>query len=126
MVEEKQITKPTHSILREILMSSGIAAVSACIAETITIPLDTIKVRLQMQNTNSFQKLATKVTEEVKQDIKNGVTLDKSKSAVEETLKVQEKPTMNLPKYRGLIGTGKTIIAEEGALTLFNGLNAGI
>lgn len=31
-----------------------------------------------------------------------------------------------VPKYRGLIGTGRTIIAEEGGLALFKGLTPGL
>jgi len=36
------------------------------------------------------------------------------------------KPEIQLPKYRGIVGTTKTIIAEEGVATLFHGLTAGI
>ena len=62
------------------------ASTAACIAEIATIPLDTAKVRLQLQ-----------------------------KVAAGET-----------PKYNGLIGTMKTVAAEEGPFALFNGLTPGL
>jgi len=39
---------------------------------------------------------------------------------------VKQKPEVQIPKYRGLVGTGRTIIAEEGVKTLYNGLGAGL
>ena len=63
----------------------GMAAFSACVAETITLPLDTAKVRLQLQNTTGEGPL----------------------------------------RYNGLIGTARTVMAEEGALALFGGWAAG-
>lgn len=62
------------------------AAFSACVAETLTIPMDTSKVRLQLQKTPEGEK----------------------------------------PRYNGLMGTMKTIAAEEGATALFGGLAPGL
>lgn len=62
------------------------ASFSASVAEVATIPVDTAKVRLQIQKTPEGQK----------------------------------------PRYSGLIGTIKTVAAEEGATALFGGLSAGI
>lgn len=56
--------------------------ISGCIAEIATIPLDTAKVRLQVQS--------------------------------------------NQGKYRGLLHCVRTMAAEEGVLSLFKGLNAGL
>ena len=36
-----------------LLKNAAAAAFSACVAETITMPLDTVKVRLQMQKLSS-------------------------------------------------------------------------
>jgi hypothetical protein len=63
------------------------AATAACIAEIATIPIDTVKVRLQIQNRAAA-----------------GTTL----------------------KYNGFLGTAKTIASEEGVLSLYNGLTAGL
>jgi solute carrier family 25 (mitochondrial uncoupling protein), member 8/9 len=65
----------------------GMASFSACVAEVITIPMDTAKVRLQLQG-----------------PVAAGETL----------------------RYNGLMGTVKTIAAEEGAGALFGGLTAGL
>jgi len=64
------------------------ASFAASVAEICTIPIDTSKVRLQIQ-------------------AKSGVA-------------------GSVPKYSGFIGTMKTIIREEGYLSLYNGLSAGI
>uniref|UniRef100_T1JCK8 Mitochondrial brown fat uncoupling protein 1 n=1 Tax=Strigamia maritima TaxID=126957 RepID=T1JCK8_STRMM len=67
------------------------AGTAACIADAFTFPLDTAKVRLQIQGEGS---VAT-----------SGAT----------TL-----------KYRGLFGTMITMSKQEGPLSLYNGLNAGL
>ncbi|XVF46651.1 hypothetical protein PTKIN_Ptkin03bG0044600 [Pterospermum kingtungense] len=65
------------------------SAFAACFAEFCTIPLDTAKVRLQLQKKT--------VGDEV-----------------------------NLPKYRGLMGTMVTIAKEEGLSALWKGIIAGL
>lgn len=62
------------------------ASTAAMVAETATIPMDTAKVRLQLQKTAEGE----------------------------------------VPKYNGLVGTAKTIAAEEGSLALWNGLTPGL
>jgi solute carrier family 25 uncoupling protein 8/9 len=69
------------------LRNVGMASFSACVAEVATIPMDTAKVRLQLQG-----------------PVAAGEKL----------------------RYNGLFGTVKTIAAEEGALSLFGGLSAGL
>ena len=64
----------------------GMASFSACIAEIATIPVDTAKVRLQIQQT----------------------------------------PVGQTPRYNGLVGTMSKVASEEGALSLFGGLSAGL
>ena len=68
--------------IRNVLMASS----AAMIAETATIPMDTAKVRMQLQKVEPGQA----------------------------------------PRYNGLLGTTKTIAAEEGALALWNGLTPGL
>lgn len=64
----------------------AMAAFSACVAEAATIPMDTAKVRLQLQKVAPGEK----------------------------------------PRYSGLLGTAKTVAAEEGALALWGGLAPGL
>jgi solute carrier family 25 uncoupling protein 8/9 len=68
--------------IRNVLMASS----AAMIAETATIPMDTAKVRMQLQKVEPGKA----------------------------------------PRYNGLMGTTKTIVAEEGALALWNGLTPGL
>ena len=68
--------------VRNVLM----AATAAMTAEVATIPLDTAKVRLQLQKVVPGEK----------------------------------------PRYNGLFGTMKVMAAEEGALSLWNGLTPGL
>ncbi|GAU13431.1 hypothetical protein TSUD_127270 [Trifolium subterraneum] len=67
------------------------SAFAACFAEFCTIPLDTAKVRLQLQK-------------------KGGDVVD------------DDDGGMGLPKYRGLLGTVKTIAREEGFSALWKGI----
>jgi len=62
------------------------ASAAAMFAETCTIPVDTAKVRLQIQKVVPGQK----------------------------------------PRYNGMLGTIKTVAAEEGALKLWDGLTPGL
>ena len=75
------------------------AALSASIAESVTIPMDTVKVRLQMQSTGSARHAT------------NFGQLGHAGSEI---------------KYKSMIGTFKSIISEEGAPKLWAGLTAGI
>jgi solute carrier family 25 uncoupling protein 8/9 len=62
------------------------ASAAGCVAEAFTIPIDTAKVRLQLQKVTAGEK----------------------------------------PKYVGMVGTLKTIQAEEGSRALFAGLSPGL
>ncbi|KAH1197088.1 Mitochondrial uncoupling protein 2 [Glycine max] len=66
------------------------SAFAACFAEFCTIPLDTAKVRLQLQK------------------------------------KVGVDEGVGLPKYKGLLGTVKTIAREEGISALWKGIVPGL
>jgi solute carrier family 25 (mitochondrial uncoupling protein), member 8/9 len=83
-----QVTRPEgESVIKFFFKNMGAAATAACIAEIATIPIDTVKVRLQIQNKMSHGEV---------------------------------------PKYKGFLGTMKTISGEEGMFALYNGLTAGL
>jgi solute carrier family 25 (mitochondrial uncoupling protein), member 8/9 len=68
------------------LRGMSYASMAACWAEVLTYPLDTAKVRLQIQVTEPGQT----------------------------------------PRYNGLMGTAKTVAAEEGPFALWGGLSSGL
>lgn len=74
------------------------AGTAACIADCITFPLDTAKVRLQIQGEGTVAQA--------------GGALLRQTSAV--------------LKYRGMFGTISTMAKQEGPKSLYNGLNAGL
>ena len=74
------------ALVLNLAKNAGAAAFSACVAEFVTIPFDTVKVRLQMQSTLPG----------------------------------------TLPKYRGMIGTFRTVLVEEGGHTFWRGIVAGL
>ncbi|XP_013775640.1 mitochondrial uncoupling protein 2-like [Limulus polyphemus] len=75
------------------------AGTAACIADSITFPLDVAKVRLQIQGEGNAP---VKITGN--SFLKTTVT----------------------PKYRGMLGTLTTIARQEGPKSLYNGLCAGL
>ncbi|KAK3092543.1 hypothetical protein FSP39_004188 [Pinctada imbricata] len=77
------------------MLSAGTAA---CFADMVTFPLDTAKVRLQIQG--------------------------QGKNLFDHTL--MEWNTTNVPKYRGLLNTLRIIVKEEGFLSVYNGLVPGL
>ncbi|XP_063226227.1 dicarboxylate carrier SLC25A8-like isoform X2 [Bacillus rossius redtenbacheri] len=76
------------------------AGVSACVADLVTFPLDTAKVRLQIQGEG--RPLVT--------------------IAHDNALLLRGYS----PKYQGVVGTITTIARQEGAKSLYNGLSAGL
>lgn len=91
------------------LLTAGSAA---CIADAATFPLDTAKVRLQLQGEGSAIKMAIKPTGLLLQE---GVI--NMNAAITSTANQQ---------YRGLVGTLTTICQQEGPRALYNGLSAGL
>ena len=79
--------------------SFAASAIAACSAEFLTLPLDTAKVRLQIQPTS---------------------TAAASSASATTTAATSAAPFR--PKYNGLIGTMRTVAAEEGAAALWKGL----
>jgi solute carrier family 25 uncoupling protein 8/9 len=83
--------------------SFAASAIAACSAEFLTLPLDTAKVRLQIQPTSSAKAAAAASTSSAASTSKSSAPLSR-------------------PKYSGLIGTIRTVAAEEGAGALWKGL----
>lgn len=77
---------PGESDIGFFFRNVGMASFAASIGEICTIPIDTAKVRLQLQVTQAGEK----------------------------------------PRYNGFIGTMTTVAAEEGPMSLFNGLVPGL
>ena len=89
--------------------SFAASAIAACSAEFLTLPLDTAKVRLQIQpTTSSSQAMAAA----------GGASTSSMTTAA--PTKAAAAPIR--PKYSGLIGTIRTVAAEEGAASLWKGL----
>lgn len=88
-----------------------------------------------MQNTAPPAELVDplpKVTKEVVDAIKNGVPPNEKSMSLKEAVdqsakeKATKVETPTGPKYRGIFGTTRTIVAEEGTRALFQGLTAGL
>ncbi|CAK9298457.1 unnamed protein product [Gordionus sp. m RMFG-2023] len=119
------------------------AGISACVADFITFPLDTAKVRLQIQGENS-NILSNKLTKP------NVINLDQMPKNVSACITKSTYPNktnliitralykdinISIPNnninvstkvYNGLYGTIKTIVKQEGFKALYNGLVAGL
>uniref|UniRef100_A0A8D9A3P7 Mitochondrial uncoupling protein 2 n=1 Tax=Cacopsylla melanoneura TaxID=428564 RepID=A0A8D9A3P7_9HEMI len=95
----------------ELPLSLKVAAAgsAACFADFITFPLDTAKVRLQLQGESG-------------KDLKKTIF---SQSAGNVATNATVKAVKQV-EYKGLIGTLVTIYKKEGPKSLFNGLSAGL
>ncbi|XP_065352101.1 dicarboxylate carrier SLC25A8-like [Cloeon dipterum] len=82
------------------------AGTAACVADFITFPLDTAKVRLQVQG--------------------EGRALISTALATSGEAAVVMPGAAAGPQYRGLVGTIVTMARQEGARSLYNGLSAGL
>lgn len=84
-------------------LSAAENSVSACLSEAVTLPIDTAKVRLQLQGRATY--------------VEGVVT----------RMKITPSPSMpENTKYKGTFQTMMMIAKEEGLPSLFNGLDAGI
>lgn len=88
------------------------AGTSACVADLATFPLDTAKVRLQIQGEG---RAVAKVLSAAAIPAGNGAILAEATVA-----------TGPAHVYRGLVGTVSTIVKQEGPKALYNGLSAGL
>ncbi|XP_037080130.1 LOW QUALITY PROTEIN: mitochondrial uncoupling protein 2-like [Pollicipes pollicipes] len=93
------VPPPASSMAERLL----VAGTSACIADAMTFPLDTAKVRLQVQGETSGFLLRVSLF-------------------YEEAVISSAAP----PKYQGMLGTMKTIALEEGPRGLYKGLAPGL
>ena len=59
------------------------------------------------------------------ESLQKGEKLDMKMGEAAE-IRMRQPRELELPKYRGLVGTGKTIVAEEGVAALWNGVIPGI
>ncbi|KAF4532665.1 hypothetical protein B566_EDAN002900 [Ephemera danica] len=82
------------------------AGTAACVADIVTFPLDTAKVRLQVQG--------------------EGVVRVATAAAATVSGGMHEVQTPAAQRYRGLVGTIATMARQEGARSLYNGLSAGL
>lgn len=129
-----------------------IAGSAACLADFATFPLDTAKVRLQLQgentttaprvtpsnnNTQSLLKTFTKrplaTATPTNTILATGRCISTAYPVTTEELSshVQSQTQKSLQKssnfqYRGLFGTISTIARQEGPRSLYNGLSAGL
>lgn len=81
------------------------AGTAACIADFVTFPLDTAKVRLQIQGEGRQLVAALATSPSTVQIVRAEVTTN---------------------AYHGLVGTIATIARQEGFRSLYNGLSAGL
>uniref|UniRef100_A0A336L1S5 CSON002592 protein n=1 Tax=Culicoides sonorensis TaxID=179676 RepID=A0A336L1S5_CULSO len=96
------------------LMTAGF---SACIADFLTFPLDTAKVRLQVQGESNVRgPIQMKPI-----SIPFGTAVPPFSRTV-----VTAHAIDVAPKYSGLYGTVNTIVRREGVRALYNGLSAGL
>jgi len=66
----------------------------------------------------------SRLTKEMKEQIESGAV--KEEKPHFETIRTNQPKEIIQPKYRGLVGTTRTIVAEEGATALFGGITAGL
>ncbi|XP_055595866.1 dicarboxylate carrier SLC25A8-like [Uranotaenia lowii] len=102
------------------------AGTSACFADFITFPLDTAKVRLQIQGEQPLRTTgvlkatpATTVSSSIGNSALNALKLNPAAIPI-------IPGTHQHVQYRGLVGTIATITRQEGFLTLYSGLSAGL
>lgn len=95
------------------------AGTAACIADLVTFPLDTAKVRLQVWGTESFQHLNFRLLFR----LLTNCSVIQRKQIQGESQKVGGSSGT---KYRGVFGTITTMVRTEGPRSLYSGLVAGL
>lgn len=95
------------------------AGTAACFADFITFPLDTAKVRLQIQGEQPVRTGALKPA--TASSIGSSAVSFKLNSTTIPVL-----PAAQHVQYRGLVGTITTITRQEGFRSLYSGLSAGL
>ncbi|CAM1331081.1 ucp1 (predicted) [Pycnogonum litorale] len=95
---------------------------AACLADVATFPLDVAKVRLQIQGESDDKRGKTKSTVHAVGKVGCGLSGTRGLS----TAVAAVAPTSGKVQYNGLFGTICTIAKQEGPLSLYNGLIAGL
>lgn len=108
--------KPTDVVPSAAVKFFG-AGTAACIADLITFPLDTAKVRLQVRHTRCLWW-----PQILQHRVRHSVSLWTCQIQGE-SQKVKGEGTL---KYRGVMGTITTMVRTEGPRSLYNGLVAGL
>jgi len=111
------VTKLTPTTLKEPplpvkLLTAGTAA---CIADLITFPLDTAKVRLQIQGEAGAAA-----------PVRYYITSAASSVAADGAVVLEPAVATAATRYNGMVGTVMTIVRQEGPKSLYNGLVAGL
>lgn len=83
--------RPVEQSYMKILKNTALASFAACVSEIATIPMDTVKVRLQMQTVDG--------------------------TVIENPIGKESKRVK--AKYKGLVGTTRTVVMEEGVQALY-------
>ncbi|XP_055631285.1 dicarboxylate carrier SLC25A8-like [Toxorhynchites rutilus septentrionalis] len=109
--QELQATVPVK------LLTAGTAA---CWADFVTFPLDTAKVRLQIQGEQPVRSGPLRPT------VASSVGGGPIQSFKISPTTIPAIPAAQHVQYRGLVGTITTITRQEGFRTLYSGLSAGL
>ncbi|XP_041783686.1 mitochondrial uncoupling protein 2-like [Anopheles merus] len=109
---QRRASEKTTELTASVPVKLLTAGSAACFADFITFPLDTAKVRLQIQGEQPVRTVALAPA-----TINTSASLKLNPTSVPATQHVQ---------YRGLVGTITTITRQEGFRTLYNGLSAGL
>jgi len=127
MVGFKELPPNMQPTLGIKMVSAGFAAMSA---DLVTFPLDTAKVRLQIQgsSTPSPSSIGTGSTTSANQKTMTSGHLvpGDHRTAPKYSKRREAQIASKNFKYRGVIGTIMTISREEGARALYNGLVPGL
>lgn len=131
----------THNLFSQLL----IAGTAASLADFVTFPFDTAKVRLQLQgetltplngrNKSNNSTILTKTQTNHFLTItqihafhskgRRSTLTTPPLNAHEINTRIDKVPN-NITQYRGLFGTIGTIVRQEGVSSLYNGLSAGL
>ncbi|XP_035785918.1 mitochondrial uncoupling protein 2-like [Anopheles albimanus] len=109
---QRRTSEKTSELTASVPVKLLTAGTAACFADFITFPLDTAKVRLQIQGEQPVRTVA--MAPAINAPV---ASLKLSPAPIPATQHVQ---------YRGLVGTITTITRQEGFRTLYNGLSAGL
>lgn len=113
------MSPPPSGAQLPLLPSFACSAVAACIAEATTIPLDTAKVRLQMQGGVLKGGEAPKYRR-----VCGGTCLEAAPRRCEAFSRADALARVRCAR-RGLLGTVSTVAREEGVAALWKGLEPG-